>query len=210
MKESVYNTFVNCDPQEQDLLRQLIRGDIAGYEVLFHKYYPTFFAFIKGMTKETAVAEDIAQNIFMKVWLNREKLDAAKSIRNYLFVLAKHEIYNYFRTKSRTFTTLKEAIAQTESKGGGGGNLPSRNEIEEKLDLAETAEQVEIIVGKMPPQRQQIFRMSRFEHMPSREIAEQLNLSVRTVDKHLELALKELRKYLNIIPAIIVFLDILP
>lgn len=119
MKESVYNTFVNCDPQEQDLLRQLIRGDIAGYEVLFHKYYPTFFAFIKGMTKETAVAEDIAQNIFMKVWLNREKLDAARSIRNYLFVLAKHEIYNYFRTKSRTFTTLKEAIAQTESKGGG-------------------------------------------------------------------------------------------
>nr|WP_229028866.1 sigma-70 family RNA polymerase sigma factor [Alistipes shahii] len=76
--------------------------------------------------------------------------------------------------------------------------------------MAETAEQVEIIVGKMPPQRQQIFRMSRFEHMPSREIAEQLNLSVRTVDKHLELALKELRKYLNIIPAIIVFLDILP
>lgn len=209
MKESVYKSFVSGDPHEKELLRQLIRGDIAGYEVLFHKYYPTFFAFIKGMTKETVVAEDITQNIFMKVWLNRERLDAAKSIRNYLFVLAKHEIYNYFRTKSRTFTTLKEAIAQTESKGGGG-NLPSRNEIEEKLDLAETAEQVEIIVGKMPPQRQQIFRMSRFEHMPSREIAEQLNLSVRTVDKHLELALKELRKYLNIIPAIIVFLDILP
>lgn len=119
MKESVYKSFVSGDPHEEDLLRQLIRGDIAGYEVLFHKYYPTFFAFIKGMTKETAVAEDIAQNIFMKVWLNREKLDAAKSIRNYLFVLAKHEIYNYFRTKSRTFTTLKEAIAQTESKGGG-------------------------------------------------------------------------------------------
>lgn len=118
MKESVYKSFVSGDPHEEELLRQLIRGDIAGYEVLFHKYYPTFFAFIKGMTKETAVAEDIAQNIFMKVWLNREKLDAAKSIRNYLFVLAKHEIYNYFRTKSRTFTTLKEAIAQTEARGG--------------------------------------------------------------------------------------------
>ncbi len=77
MKESVYKSFVSGDPHEEELLRQLIRGDIAGYEVLFHKYYPTFFAFIKGMTKETAVAEDIAQNIFMKVWLNREKLDAA-------------------------------------------------------------------------------------------------------------------------------------
>jgi len=155
MKESVYKSFVSGDPHEEELLRQLIRGDIAGYEVLFHKYYPTFFAFIKGMTKETVVAEDITQNIFMKVWLNRERLDAAKSIRNYLFVLAKHEIYNYFRTKSRTFTTLKEAIAQAESKGGG--IQPPRNEIEEKLDLAETAEQVETIVGKMPPQRQQIF-----------------------------------------------------
>lgn len=118
MKESVYKSFVSGDPHEEELLRQLIRGDIAGYEVLFHKYYPTFFAFIKGMTKETVVAEDITQNIFMKVWLNRERLDAAKSICNYLFVLAKHEIYNYFRTKSRTFTTLKEAIAQAESKGG--------------------------------------------------------------------------------------------
>ena len=118
MKESVYTTFDKCNQTEQDLLRQLIRGDIAGYEVRFHKYYPTFFAFIKGMTKETAVAEDIAQNIFMKVWLNREKLDAAKSIRNYLFVLAKHEIYNYFRTKSRPFTPLKEAIAQPERMGG--------------------------------------------------------------------------------------------
>ncbi|MCD8273383.1 MAG: sigma-70 family RNA polymerase sigma factor, partial [Alistipes sp.] len=169
MKESVYKSFISCDPHEQELLRQLIRGDIAGYEVLFHKYYPTFFAFIKGMTKETAVAEDIAQNIFMKVWLNRERLDETKSIRNYLFVLAKHEIYNYFRTKNRTFTTLKEAITQSENKGGG--SLPARNEIEEKLDLAETAEQVENIFGKMPPQRQQIFRMSSFEHMPSKEIA---------------------------------------
>ena len=59
MKESVYKSFVSGDPHEEELLRQLIRGDIAGYEVLFHKYYPTFFAFIKGMTKETVVAEDI-------------------------------------------------------------------------------------------------------------------------------------------------------
>lgn len=65
MKESVYKSFVSGDPHEEELLRQLIRGDIAGYEVLFHKYYPTFFAFIKGMTKETVVAEDITQNIFM-------------------------------------------------------------------------------------------------------------------------------------------------
>ena len=208
MKESVYNTFVNCDPQEQDLLRQLIRGDIAGYEVLFHKYYPTFFAFIKGMTKETAVAEDIAQNIFMKVWLNREKAGCGQI----------HPQLPFRAGQTRDIQLLPHQEPHVhDPKGGyradrkqGGGNLPSRNEIEEKLDLAETAEQVEIIVGKMPPQRQQIFRMSRFEHMPSREIAEQLNLSVRTVDKHLELALKELRKYLNIIPAIIVFLDILP
>ena len=49
MKESVYKSFVSGDPHEEELLRQLIRGDIAGYEVLFHKYYPTFFAFILSL-----------------------------------------------------------------------------------------------------------------------------------------------------------------
>ena len=69
---------------------------------------------------------------------------------------------------------------------------------------------MESIVRRMPDQRQLIFRLSRFEHRSNKEIARLLNLSVRTVDKHIELAVKELRRYIGVIPAIILFLEILP
>ncbi len=210
MKKTEQTSYIFIpDPEEQRLIARLIVGDMSGYETLFNKYYPSCHAFIRSMTKDAAVAEDIAQNVFMKVWINREKLDENKSMRNYLFVLARNEIYNYFRTKTRTFTSLQDAILYPDAKGGGGSAMP-RNEIEEQLDLDQTTERLEAIIGGMPPQRQRIFRLSRFEHLSSRDIAEQLGLSVRTVEKHLELAIKELRKYLAVIPAIILLLDILP
>lgn len=197
------------DPEESRLLERLIDGDISGYEILFHKHYPSLHALIRGMTRDSDIADDIAQNVFMKVWINRSQLDPTKSMRAYLFVLARNEIYNYMRTKCRTFTSLQEAALYPDGIGGGKP-ADTHNEIEDRLDLDQTAKRIEEIIDNMPGQRQRIFRLSRFEHLPNKEIARQLDLSVRTVDKHLELALKELRRHLGMIPAIILFLDILP
>lgn len=208
MENTAYKSFIDSSNEERALLRRLIAGEMAAYETLFHRYYPTFCAFVRGMTKDTFVSEDITQNIFLKVWINRERLDEEKSIRNYLFVLAKHEVYNYLRTKNRTFTPLREVVSGSDARGGEIAS--AHNETEETLDLHQTAELVESIVRRMPGQRQLIFRLSRFEHRSNKEIARLLNLSVRTVDKHIELAIKELRRYIGIIPAIILFLDILP
>ena len=208
MENTAYKSFTHSSDEERALLRRLIAGEMAAYETLFHRYYPTFCAFVRGMTKDTFVSEDITQNIFLKVWINRERLDEEKSIRNYLFVLAKHEVYNYLRTKNRTFPPLREVVSGSDARGGEIAS--SHNETEETLDLHQTAELVESIVRRMPDQRQLIFRLSRFEHRSNKEIARLLNLSVRTVDKHIELAVKELRRYIGVIPAIILFLEILP
>lgn len=78
------------------------------------------------------------------------------------------------------------------------------------VDLHQTAERIEAIIVGMPPKRQEVFRLSRFEHLSNKEIAERMSLSVRTVDKHLELAIRELRRHLDVIPALILFFDILP
>ena len=71
--------------EEQLLLRQLREGDMASYEILFHRYYPTFFAFAKGMLKDEGAAEDIIQNVFMKIWIHREALVETMSIKNYIY-----------------------------------------------------------------------------------------------------------------------------
>ena len=154
---------------DSSLISAVKKGDKGAYEQLFVRYYPTLLRFIHGMLKDNHMAEDIAQNIFMKLWIHREKLDSTQSLKNYLFVLAKHEIFNIFKAKRTTMLSL----------------LP-------QLNYAELNELLIKNISKMPPQRQLIFRMRRCEHLSNREIAERLGLSVRSVDKHIELALKDL------------------
>ena len=161
------------------------KGDKGAYEQLFVRYYPTLLRFIHGMLKDNHMAEDIAQNIFMKLWIHREKLDSTQSLKNYLFVLAKHEIFNIFKAKRTTMLSLLPQLNDRDIEDRGYS-------IEEQYNYAELNELLIQNISKMPPQRQLIFRMSRCEHLSNREIAERLGLSVRSVDKHIELALKDL------------------
>ena len=80
-------TDLSSATEEQLLLQRLREGDMGSYETLFHRYYPTFFAFAKGMLKDAGAAEDIIQNVFMKIWIHREALDETMSIKNYISVL---------------------------------------------------------------------------------------------------------------------------
>lgn len=208
METDSYHSFLQPSLSERELLVRLIRGEIKAYEELFHRYYPSFLAFVRGMLKDGFAAEDITQNIFLKVWINRERLDAEKSIRSYLFVLAKHEVYNQLRMRSRRFSPLQEL--ESPVCGDTGRFFPSGNEIEQMIDLHETSARIDALVEAMPAKRREIFRLSRYERLSNKEIAQRLGLSVRTVDKHLELALRELRRHFALIPALIVFFDLLP
>lgn len=173
---------------DSELISAIIRSDVSAYEELFVRYYPTLLRFIRGMLKDEHMSEDIAQNIFMKLWIHREKLDSGRSVKNYLFVLAKHEIYNIFKAKRTTMLSLLPHLSDRD--------IADRTTAEEQYNYTELNALLMQGISKMPPQRQLIFRMSRYEHLSNREIAERLGLSVRTVDKHIELALKDLHSTL--------------
>ena len=100
---------------DSELISAIIRGDVGAYEQLFVRYYPTLLHFIRGMLKDDHMSEDIAQNIFMKLWIHREKLDSTQSVKNYLFVLAKHEIYNIFKAKRTTMLSLLPQLSEEEA-----------------------------------------------------------------------------------------------
>ncbi len=175
------------DFSERNLLEGLIKGDMSSFRVLFDEKYTLFYAFINGMVKNSCIAEDIAQNIFMKVWINREKLDPHQSLHNYLYVLAKNEVRDHFRLKSST----KHQEIQEEDR-------VFIQDFEGAMDVELMKERVSVAVSEMPDQRRKVYLLSREQMLTNKEIAEKLNLSVRTVERHVLLALKDIRTYLSV------------
>jgi RNA polymerase sigma-70 factor (ECF subfamily) len=161
--------------------------DKDAFELLFNRYYPMVFNFVKGLVKNSVVAEDIAQNTFVKLWLNRFSLQQGQSVKNYLCVLSRNESINF----------LRSGQARTISLPPHNDSCLQNPTIEEWMNFTETSKTIRSNVDAMPPQRRAVFMMSRYEHMSNMEIAIRLNLSVRTVEKHIELALKDLRQSMS-------------
>lgn len=164
-----------------DLCRE--GADADAFEMLFHRYYPMVLNFTRSLVKDPVVAEDIAQNSFMKLWLNRFSLQSGLSVKNYLCILSRNDAINYLRSANAKNICLDP---QFESP-------LQHSSVEDWLTFAETNTRLRNNIEALPPQRRTIFKMSRFDHMSNTEIAVKLNLSVRTVEKHIELALKDLR-----------------
>lgn len=123
----------------------------------------------------------------MKLWLNRMSLQPALSVKNYLCVIARNEAINYLRSaQSRNVElAVQQDVQQQEPTA------------DDWLSFAETNTLLRNNIEALPPQRRTIFKMSRYEHMSNMEIAVKLNLSVRTIEKHIELALKDLRRSMS-------------
>ena len=160
--------------------------DKDAFERLFHRYYPMVLNFVKGIVKNYVVAEDIAQNTFVKLWLNRFSLQPGLSLKNYLCVLSRNESINFLRSAKEH----NMSIVQNDS-------YAQNPTIEELLSFSETNNMIRTQIDSLPPQRRAVFIMSRYEHMSNMEIAVKLNLSVRTVEKHIELAIKDLRQSMS-------------
>ncbi len=171
------------------LTKALKAGDMDAYEELFYRYYALIFRFVSRFVRNEALAEDVVQNIFMRLWLNRENLDENKSVKNFLYVSARNESFDILKSQKENMMSLRTVL-------GGESDFSDVN-IEEDCNSAEMLGIVLRGISKLPPQRQLVFRMSRYEHLSNKEIADKLNLSVRTVEKHIQLAIKDLKQSVN-------------
>ena len=174
------------DISDQKLVVLLKRDDLKSYEALFHRYYDLFLTFTKRVVREHAAAEDIVQEVFMQLWLGRDRLDEHRSLYNLLFTMTKHRIYDHFRRRYN-LEALRRPLSEFDAVSDEAESPESGLEAEQlRQTIART-------VAAMPPQRRTIFALSRQENLSRQEIARRLGVSVRTVDKHLELALREIR-----------------
>jgi RNA polymerase sigma-70 factor (ECF subfamily) len=155
---------------------------------LFLYYHPKIYHFLCGFIKNDDEAYDMTQDIFYKVWMNREMMREIKSFKAYLFSMARHMIYNHYE---HNLVKEKYALGQL--------TQPETYEPEQDLFAKDLALLIDHVVSQMPEQRRSVFKMSRREGLSSDEIASRLNIHKRTVENHISNALSDLRKVLHYI-----------
>ncbi len=171
---------------EIECLTNLSKGDHRSYELLFLAYHPRIYHFLHGFIKNEEEAYDMAQDIFYKVWVNREKMGEVRSLKAYLFTMARRMIYNHYE---HNLVKEKYTISQVDQ--------PEIYSPEQDMFAKDLSLLIDLVISQMPEQRQRIFKMSRKEGFSSDEIASRLNIHKRTVENHISNALRDLRKALQ-------------
>jgi len=176
---------------ERRLILGLKRGESRCYELLFNMYYAKFCNFAEAIIRDWSAAKDLVQEAFIRVWNSKDRLDEDKSIENYLFVIVKRLILNYIRDHK----PRKDLSFDGTSSDGIPVTAP---DVVENIVIAdETKRKIQGVVSRMPLQRRTVYIMSRDKGMSNKEISEALGISVRTVDRHISMALADIRKTLS-------------
>ncbi len=161
--------------------------DEKTYDHLFLRYYPKVCYFIRHLVKSSEVAKDLAQDIFVKVWLNRDAMAEVESMDAYLFRAAKNSALNHLEHAS--VAARYEAVPRIRDD--------DRVQVEEEMQAKDLERRVKTIVEGMPEMRRIVFHMSREQYLKNGEIAQMLGLSEKTVKNHLTLALKQIKRNIN-------------
>lgn len=166
-------------------LKKIALGDHDAFQSLFIKYFPKIKYFIGHIIKSDFIAEELSQDIFLKIWENREKLPNIHSINSYLYRMAKHIAINHLERRFLE-NSYMEAIQYAESPN-----------LEEELEASELEFMIQLTVDRMPEQRRNIYTMSRVENIKNGKIAETLGITEKTVNNQLSLALNTIRKLIS-------------
>ena len=155
--------------------------------LLFRQYYGWVCSIIFRYVRDKELTEDLAQEVFLKFWKKRAHLDQVKSPKAYLSRMAVNEALSYLR-KNRYFAREKEV---GEEEGIAVANT------DHALLHAELSERIQQVIAQLPPKCRTVFLLSRYEEMSYKEIAKQMDISVKTVENQIGKALRILRKSLK-------------
>ena len=173
---------------DSELVAAIKNGDTRAYDTLFLRWYSQVLKFIATIINDHQTAEDLCQVVFMKLWIYRDSLDAFESLKNYLYVLARNAALDVLKSRKQHVEIDVKFSSQQEEP---------RNQTEQDVERNEVNMRILQAIMSMPQKRRQVFHLSRFMNLSNEMIAERLGLSVRTVEKHLQLALKDIRKVLS-------------
>ncbi|WP_262246563.1 RNA polymerase sigma factor [Parapedobacter soli] len=176
--------FSDIQQREPVLLERVRRGDEEAFGQLFDRYYAAVASYTYKLVKDEQASEDIAQDVFVRLWKTRANLDPGMPPQGLLITMAKRLALNELRKvacdrKARLHFWQEIQLA--------------RNIVDDQLQFTETMQLAQRAIAALPKRQQEVFQLSRYEGLSHEEIADTLNISKHTVNNLMVQALKTLR-----------------
>lgn len=172
---------------DRNLFTLIKQSDKKSFETLFKAYYAPLCQFSRKYVKDKDDCEEIVQGFFLKLWDKRVELDINQSVKNYLFSSIRNRCLNHIKHEKIKLEYQSEILKNPD------GHIDTTNFIME-VDLIDKIDQS---IAALPARRREIFVLSREHGLKYREIADQLGISIKTVETQMGQALKELRENLK-------------
>lgn len=179
---------VNALYNEKELLSQIANGDEIAFNALFNHYQRKIFSISWKLTGVRSAAEDVVQEVFIKLWVHKENLPEIDNFNAYINRVVSNHIYNMLRKVAHENTFLKETIA---SRRGDADNCM------DTISYRELQNTLHRIITQLPPQQKRVYQLSRDEGLTYEEIAERLHIGKATVKTHMIEALRAIRVHLK-------------
>ncbi len=175
------------DRQDQ-ILNYLKQNNQKGIEYLFNDYFEMLCLRSIRVVKKREVAEDLVQDLFLEIWNKRETLNITSSIKSYLFRSIVNRSLNWLRANKQIFDEVDEGVT----------NRGDEYNVTHTMQKNELEDYITICIDELPEKCRLVFILSRFEELSYKEIANKLEISVKTVENQISKALKLLRSKMEI------------
>ena len=169
------------------------------FELLFAEFFEPLCGFAYGYVSDRDTAQEIVQDVFINLWQKRNSIEKDKSVKSYLYTSVKNRCLNYIRDNKNFRSHYLDVVLELE--------IPVQEE--DIFSESETQDKINAALDKLPEKCRQVFELSRFEEMKYKEIAENMGISVKTVEVQMSKALKILREELkDLIILLIILLNL--
>lgn len=172
-----------------ELVKLLKTGDMAAFDAIYNKYCHKLHEFVLMFLKQEEDAEEIVQEVFIKIWESRSKIDVYASFESFLFTIA----YN------ATMSLLRKRVSETKSREyiKSLQQISSAEQVIGEIQFKELDNKVQSLLQRLTPRQKEIYLLSREDGLTHKEIAQKLNISESTVNNHLVTTIKYLKSHID-------------
>jgi RNA polymerase sigma-70 factor (ECF subfamily) len=180
---------------ETDLLVRVAEGDEVAFATIFHHYRSRIYSYAFHLSGSGGQSDELVQEVFLKIWLNRDKIPHVLRFDNWLFAIARNQVFDMLKGMAKEATARRQMADLLDPGNNNTGNC-----VEDRIFSKENEARLQQALDRLPPRQKQIFTLSRHLGMKHEEIASRLHISRHTVKTHLVQALKTLRDVLHFHP----------